>query len=147
MNGRTLKILFLCYGNSCRSILAEALARHFWGKEMEVSSAGLFPLGHVTPYTLEALREKDIPVEGLHSKGLEDVPLGEIDYIVNLTNINIQKLIPGFFSGKVIPCYVRDPYGEGLDSFRKARDELKVLVIEKLPEIIRSKSQDSGAGR
>ena len=39
------KVLFLCHGNACRSIMAEALARHFWGNGMEACSAGLEPPG------------------------------------------------------------------------------------------------------
>ncbi len=140
MEKQPLKILFLCYGNSCRSILAEALARHFWGKDMTASSAGLFPLGHITPNTLDALREAGIPAEDLHSKGLHEVRLRNIDYIVNLTDIKVLGLIPSSFSGKLISYYIHDPFGEGLESFRRVRDELKSLVTERLPEMIASGS-------
>ena len=136
MERKRKKILFLCYGNSCRSILAEALARHFWGDDLEASSAGLVPLGHITPHTIEALNEAGISSAGLHSKGLSDIRLEDIDYLVNLTDLKVDNMIPPSFSGKLIPNYVRDPYGEGIDAFRKARIELERLVQEKLPRLI-----------
>ena len=41
----TKRVLFVCYGNACRSVMAEALARHYWGDKLEVASAGLHSLG------------------------------------------------------------------------------------------------------
>ena len=143
MEKRT-KILFLCYGNSCRSILAEALARHFRGDEWEACSAGLVPLGHVTPHTLEALEEAGIPSAGLHSKGFSDVPLEDIDYLVNLTDLKVGNMIPSSFSGRLISYYVQDPYGRGIGAFRKARDELERLVREKLPQMIAREKRPGG---
>lgn len=136
MEKQPLKILFLCYGNSCRSILAEALARHLWGSGKEVSSAGLAPLGYVSAHTLEVLREAGIPTDGLKSKGLGEVPLRDIDYVVDLTGMDVRGFIPPAFSGKLISIYISDPFGRGLDEFRRTRDELKKLVTEKLPELI-----------
>src|SRR5208283_508200 len=81
------RVLFLCYGNACRSIMAEALARHFWNNGMEACSAGLAPLGYVPSLTLEVLNEAGIPTEGLYSKSLSDVRLDDIDYLVTLQNL------------------------------------------------------------
>jgi len=133
---RPKKVLFVCYGNACRSILAEALALHFWGDDLEAFSAGLVPLGHVPQHTVEALEEAGISFPGLHSKGLSDVPIEEIDYLVNLTGLKIDDRIPASFAGKVISYYVRDPYGEGIEAYRRVRDELEWLVREKLPRVI-----------
>ncbi len=130
------KVLFVCYGNACRSILAEALARHYWGRDLEAASAGLFPLGRIAAHTLEVLTEAGIPSDGLRSKGLADIRLEEIDYIVNLTELKIADLIPASFSGRLISHYVRDPYGEGINSFRLAKSELERLVRVTLPELI-----------
>jgi len=130
------RVLFLCYGNACRSIMAEALARHFWGEGMEACSAGLMPLGYIPSETLEALREAGISTVGLYSKGLSEAPLGDIDYLVNLTHFEVASFIPPAFSGKLIFCPVQDPFGQGIESYRKVREELKWLVRQKLPELI-----------
>jgi protein-tyrosine-phosphatase len=116
--------------------MAEALARHFWGNGMETCSAGLDPLGYIPSNTLEALNEAGISTDGLHSKGLSEVPLGDIDYLVNLTYFEVDLFIPPAFSGKLIFCPVRDPFGQSIESFREAREELKWLVGRKMPELI-----------
>jgi arsenate reductase len=61
-------VLFLCTGNTARSILAEALLEH-WGKgRFRAFSAGSFPKGAVHPMALEQLAAAGLPVEGLRSK-------------------------------------------------------------------------------
>ncbi len=129
-------MLFLCYGNACRSIIAEALARRFWNSGLEACSAGLAPLGYLPALTLEVLNEAGIPTDGLHSKGLSDVRLDDIDYLVNLTEFKVDKLIPPSFSGKLISYYVRDPFGLEIEAYRQVREELNSLVREKLPAIV-----------
>lgn len=65
---RTYNVLFLCTGNSARSVLAESLLDH-WGKgRFRGFSAGSFPKGAVNPLTLELLEKLGLPTEGLHSK-------------------------------------------------------------------------------
>jgi arsenate reductase (thioredoxin) len=65
---RVFNVLFLCTGNSARSVLAEALVNH-WGKgRFRAFSAGSHPKGAVHPLTLELLRSLGLPVAGLISK-------------------------------------------------------------------------------
>jgi arsenate reductase len=126
-------VLFVCYGNACRSIMAEALTKHYWGAKLLVSSAGIAPLGRVAESTFEVLKEAQIPCERLFSKGFSAVDFEFLQLIVNLTDSSLDGLIPRSFIGRTIDWYVRDPYGESLDSFRKARDAIEWLVTEKLP--------------
>ena len=67
------KVLFICLGNSCRSIMAEAVARHRCGDRWDAASAGLSPLGIVAPETLKVLAEIGVNPAGLRSKGLRRV--------------------------------------------------------------------------
>ena len=85
------KVLFICLGNSCRSIMAEALARHRCGDRWEAASAGLNPLGFVAPETLLILAEMGVSTEGLHSKGLEEFDLREYRLLVNLTDYSSKS--------------------------------------------------------
>ncbi len=61
-------VLFLCTGNSARSILAEALLRHRGAGRFAAFSAGSFPKGQVHPLALRVLQEQGLPIAGLRSK-------------------------------------------------------------------------------
>ena len=68
VGGRCFNVLFLCTGNSARSILAEVLLEH-WGKGRFTGySAGSFPKGTVHPLALEELERHHLPTSGLRNK-------------------------------------------------------------------------------
>jgi arsenate reductase len=81
--GPLLRVLFLCTGNSCRSIMAEALARHLFPPGMAVDSAGSKPSGTVNPKALATLLREGIPATGLASKSWESLS-GGYDLVVTL---------------------------------------------------------------
>jgi len=127
-------VLFVCIGNSCRSIMAEALTKRYWGDMIHACSAGTYPLGHITAHTLEVLRERHVLTDGLYSKGFSAIAFQDIQLIVSLTGDLLEHLLPRSFSGEIIPSHVRDPYGEGLSVFRQTLDTIEWLIREKLPE-------------
>lgn len=67
-------VLFLCTGNSCRSVLAEATFNALAGPEWRAMSAGSHPTGTVHPRSLALLQREGISIEGLHSKSWTDLP-------------------------------------------------------------------------
>jgi len=69
-----VNILFLCTGNSCRSVLAEATFNALAGPEWRAMSAGSHPTGTIHPRSLALLRREGISTEGLHSKSWTGLP-------------------------------------------------------------------------
>lgn len=78
-----MDILFLCTGNSCRSIIAEALLRAQLPEGVTVQSAGSNPTGRVNPGALAALHSAGIPTEGLTSKSWDSLP-AKPDVVISL---------------------------------------------------------------
>ena len=68
-----MNILFLCTGNSCRSILAEATFNHLAPKGWHAMSAGSHPSGTVHPRSLALLAREGIATEGYHSKSWDNL--------------------------------------------------------------------------
>ncbi|HDD53134.1 MAG TPA: arsenate reductase ArsC, partial [Thermosulfidibacter takaii] len=128
-------VLFLCWGNACRSIMAEALTKHYWGDRVEALSSGISPLGYIPQETLMVLEEVGVSTQGLRSKRMKGLDLESVDLVVNLSGTSLEGRLPPELAGKrVIDWYIRDPYGENLDSFRRTRDAIEWLITEKLPK-------------
>ena len=70
-----MNVLFLCTGNSCRSILAEATFNHLAPAGWKAISAGSKPAGYVHPRSLALLAREGIATAGCHSKSWDDLPL------------------------------------------------------------------------
>lgn len=70
-----MNVLFLCTGNSCRSILGEATFNHLAPPSWKALSAGSHPTGQVHPRSLALLAREGISTEGYHSKSWDDLPV------------------------------------------------------------------------
>jgi arsenate reductase (thioredoxin) len=72
MGDKSYDILFICTGNSARSIMAEAMMEHFGQGQFRCHSAGSQPKGTVNPYALATLRDLHVKAAGLHSKSWQE---------------------------------------------------------------------------
>jgi len=82
--GEPLRILVLCTGNSCRSILAEALFRELGGARVAVESAGSRPEGTVNPHTIAVLDEAGIEHGWARSKSMSEFLDREFDHVLTV---------------------------------------------------------------
>ncbi len=69
---RTFNVLFLCTGNSARSIMAESILRQVGAGRFCAFSAGSHPAGRVNPFALELLKKNRLPIDGLRSKNWDE---------------------------------------------------------------------------
>jgi arsenate reductase len=91
---RPIRVLFVCTGNSARSIMAEALLRHHGGEEFEVHSAGTEPRG-VNPLTLKVLEDAGIDASFARSKSVDEYLGEEFDYVVTVCD-EARQVCPVF---------------------------------------------------
>ena len=135
---RPYNVLFLCTGNSARSILAESLIEH-WGRGRFVGfSAGSHPRGAVHPLALEVLRQHRLPTHTLRSKSWEEFArpgAPSLDFVFTVCDRAAQEICP-VWPGQPMTAHwgIEDPAAvDGSDevklrAFRKAYSELDARI-------------------
>lgn len=94
---KTYNVLFLCTGNSARSILAEAILNAISGERFHAFSAGSQPKGEVHPLALDHLRKAGLPVEGYRSKSWNEFAGPEaphLDFIFTVCDNAASEVCP-----------------------------------------------------
>ena len=124
-------ILFACVGNSCRSQMAEAFCREL-GHDVECASAGASPASRVQPDTVTVMREVGIDISAARPKGFKDLPNLRFDYLVTMGCEVDCPFLPG---AKVVQWQIPDPFGMGLDEYRRVRDIIRPQVRDLLDSL------------
>ncbi len=146
-----MNLLFLCTGNSCRSILAEATFNHLSRAGWHAMSAGSHPSGQVNPRSLALLAREGIATEGLHSKSWDNLPLTP-DVVVTVCASAAGETCPAYL-GPVLRTHwgVDDPaHATGTDAeidaaFEKAYRILRTRIEAFLALPLKSLQRDKAA--
>jgi protein-tyrosine-phosphatase len=131
-------VLFLCTGNSARSILAESLLNALGKGKFRAFSAGSYPKGQVHPMAVELLKRTNLPTEGIRSKSWDEFAAPgapHIDFIFTVCDNAAGEVCP-VWPGKPMTAHwgIADPAAvEGTDAekafaFRKALKELETRI-------------------
>ena len=132
-----IRVLFLCTGNSCRSQMAEGLARALRGDVLDPASAGIETHG-LNPHAVRAMAESGIDISGHGSKTVADLGGGEFDYVVTVCG-HANETCPVFPGRTTVvhhgfddpPALARDAASEeeAFGHYRRVRDEIREFVL------------------
>ncbi len=138
MTDRPYTVLFLCTGNSARSILAESLLNHWGHGRFRAFSAGSFPKGQVNPLALELLKRVNLPIEGLRSKSWDEFAApgaAPLDFIFTVCDSAAGEVCPVWPGhpmtahwGIADPAAVKGAEEQKSFAFRKALQELEARI-------------------
>ena len=115
-----MRLLFVCVGNTCRSQMAEAIAKNLGHY---ANSAGTHPGNKVEINTIEVLSELNIDINRQRPKSISEIDITGFDKIISMgcgvecPEINID-----------IDWNLKDPYGQDLDFYRQTRDRISKYI-------------------
>ncbi len=139
---KTMTILFLCTGNSCRSQMAEGWAHQLLSENIKAYSAGIVSHG-INSSAVAIMKEVGVDISNQDSEALEELGDIHFDWVVTLCD-HAHEMCPVFPSAtQVIHVGFPDPprlakevadaggsVEEQLDCYRQVRDEIKVFIQE-----------------
>jgi protein-tyrosine-phosphatase len=130
--GKKVRVLFACAGNTCRSLMAEHIARKKFGSQLEASSAGFQPGVTGAQEAIETLRRLvNIDASDHEPRHIRDVDVDGFDYVVAMDSSiarQFKEQFPAYPADRFIKWNIDDPYGDDLAEY----DRCAKKIFEKL---------------
>ncbi|MCL8024977.1 arsenate reductase ArsC [Nocardioides bruguierae] len=118
-------VLFVCVHNAGRSQMAAGWLQHLAGDRVEVLSAGSAPKDQINPVAVEAMAEQGIDIAHNSPKVLTDEAVEASDVVITMGCGDACKFYPG---KRYEDWQLDDPAGQGIESVRPIRDEIKARI-------------------
>lgn len=135
MNSPRPAVLFVCVHNAGRSQMAAGFMRHLAGDRVEVLSAGSAPKDSINPIAVQAMEEVGIDISSFQPRILKTEDVQHCDVVITM---GCGDACP-FFPGKRYEDWVlQDPAGQGIETVRIIRDDIKARVETLLKELLAS---------
>lgn len=131
------KVLILCTGNSCRSIIAEALINAIL-EDITAESSGVKASGRVNPNAKKVLEEAGIWTDSYHSKTIETVINNEYDLVVTVCD-HAKETCPVFpRPAKTIHVGFEDPDGKAFEAFEATYKEIEEVLLPRIKQELKN---------
>lgn len=125
-------VLFVCVHNAGRSQMAAGYLKHLAGDRVEIYSAGSVPADAINPTAVAAMLEEGIDISGAQPKLLTDETVELSDVVITMGCGDACKFYPG---KRYEDWKLEDPAGQGIESVRGIRDEIRSQVVELISEL------------
>lgn len=127
------KVLVLCTGNSCRSIIGEGLVTHLSGGALEGVSAGSTPTGRVNPNALAVLEKHGVTVSNPRSKSWDEFEGEAFRFVITVCDQANEEVCPVFSGGfEKLHWSIPDPADATGDEVDQAFEETYLLIESKI---------------
>lgn len=123
---KRVHVLFICVGNICRSVMAEAMAHKYGSDVLSAASAGVAPAPCSSSRTQTILAEINVELRNFNPRHIRDMKLDRFDIVVNMSG----SPLPVSDEVYVEDWPIEDPYGHPEEEFRKAREKIEMRVMD-----------------
>lgn len=126
-------VLFVCVHNAGRSQMAAGYLRHLAGDRIEVRSAGSIPAEQINPVAVQAMAEEGIDIASQTPKILTPDAVQSSDVVITMGCGDVCPYFPGT---RYEDWVLEDPAGQGIDSVRVIRDDIKARIQTLIAELL-----------
>ena len=125
-----MTLLFACVGNSCRSQMAEGVARKLGQNVGDIYSAGSHPEQEVSPQVIKVMQEVGMDISSHYPKGSRAFPHQTFDLVVTMGCGSTEQNCPCARAKRQLAWAIEDPRDQPLQAFRRVRNQIEAAGKE-----------------